>query len=415
MADNDGRKAPFPWFGGKRKAAPIVWDLLGDVPHYVEPFAGSLAVLLNRPHPCNRPYFSETVNDLDGFIANAWRAIQWHPEEVARHASWPVTEADKQARQIACLQWRSEATLELLAGSADWCDPRIAGWWLYGVACHIGAFSGDGPWTVDRATGRIYKQPMVRNEPGVRRNLPHLTGNGRGVNHAGLREPGVSRNRPHLTGNGRGVNHAGLREPGVRRNRPQVGDNGRGVNKPQLRESGVLSDDPDSEFHAMTMPGLKRWMQLLSARLRHVRIINGDWTRVVTTGAAHTIPVRIGDGPAGVFLDPPYDSTIRSKGLYQAHDGADDGSVAAEVRAWCAKVGEDPKWRIVLAGFDTEHGELEALGWTVHEWFTAGYLTGGMGNVDTSVDGGGQQHRERLWASPHCLPIGETSTQGSLW
>lgn len=55
-------KAPFPWFGGKSKAAPTVWQLLGDVPHYVEPFAGSLAVL-NRPHPCNRPYYSETVND----------------------------------------------------------------------------------------------------------------------------------------------------------------------------------------------------------------------------------------------------------------------------------------------------------------------------------------------------------------
>lgn len=34
-------KAPFPYFGGKSKAAPLVWQLLGDVEHYVEPFAGS--------------------------------------------------------------------------------------------------------------------------------------------------------------------------------------------------------------------------------------------------------------------------------------------------------------------------------------------------------------------------------------
>lgn len=27
-----------------------MWRLLGDMPHYVEPFAGSLAVLLQRPH-----------------------------------------------------------------------------------------------------------------------------------------------------------------------------------------------------------------------------------------------------------------------------------------------------------------------------------------------------------------------------
>ena len=414
MANNDARKAPFPYFGGKRRAAPVVWQLLGDVPHYVEPFAGSLAVLLDRPHPCNRPYHSETVNDLDGFIVNAWRAIQWAPEEVARHASWPVSEADKQARQIACLQWRDDVVLDLLAGSAEWFDPMIAGWWLYGVACQIGAFSGDGPWTQDPKTGRIIKQPIVRTEPGVNRNRAQIGDDGRGVNHAGLREAGVSRDLPHLGSDGQGVNHAGRRETGVSRDRAHLVSDGQGVNRPQLREAGVLSDEPDNEFHAMTMPGLIRWMQLLSARLRHVRIINGQWHRVVTSGAAHTIPVRMGDGPAGVFLDPPYDSVIRSKGLYQAHDGADDGSVAAEVRAWCAEAGSNPKFRIVLAGYDTEHGELEQLGWTVHEWYTKGYLTGGMGNVDTSEDGGGQQHRERLWASPHCLPLDGTS-QGALF
>lgn len=43
-------RAPFPWFGGKSRAAPLVWSALGDVANYVEPFAGSLAVLLARPH-----------------------------------------------------------------------------------------------------------------------------------------------------------------------------------------------------------------------------------------------------------------------------------------------------------------------------------------------------------------------------
>jgi site-specific DNA-adenine methylase len=38
--------APFPWFGGKSRAAKLIWSRLGDVPNYVEPFAGSLAVLL---------------------------------------------------------------------------------------------------------------------------------------------------------------------------------------------------------------------------------------------------------------------------------------------------------------------------------------------------------------------------------
>ena len=57
-------RAPFPWFGGKSRAAPLVWAALGDVANYVEPFAGSLAVLLARP---SAPRV-ETVNGLDCYL-----------------------------------------------------------------------------------------------------------------------------------------------------------------------------------------------------------------------------------------------------------------------------------------------------------------------------------------------------------
>ena len=66
--------APFPYFGGKRKAAPLIWPRFGDdCTNYVEPFFGSGAVLLSRP-----PGFRgvETVNDLDCYLANFWRALQ---------------------------------------------------------------------------------------------------------------------------------------------------------------------------------------------------------------------------------------------------------------------------------------------------------------------------------------------------
>jgi DNA adenine methylase len=147
------------------------------------------------------------------------------------------------------------------------------------------------------------------------------------------------------------------------------------------------------------MPELVRWFRHLCARLRHVRIINGDWSRVVKTGAAHNIVVRQGKGPAGIFLDPPYaDTSGRAKGLYN-HDSM---MVAHDVREWCLAHGDDPKFRIVLAGFEGEHGEvLEKAGWSVHEWFKKGHLRGGMGNVGGS--GNHQMHRDRLWASPHCL------------
>jgi len=83
-------RAPFPWFGGKSRVAHLVWQRFGNVPNYVEPFAGSLAVLLARPHPPK----TETVNDLDCYLANFWRAVQSEPAEVALYAGHPVSEVD---------------------------------------------------------------------------------------------------------------------------------------------------------------------------------------------------------------------------------------------------------------------------------------------------------------------------------
>lgn len=365
-------KAPFPWFGGKAKAAPAVWEALGDVAHYVEPFAGTLAVLLNRPHPCNRTYFSETVNDMDGLLVNAWRAIQLHPEETAAHASWPITECDKHARQVALLRWRDEQQFEHLMGDPRWCDPEMAGWWLWGICTHIGGgwCTGEGPWTADE-TGRLVKQ--AKPGKGQRKSLPGLTSNGIGVHRPQLREPGVSRDRSHLSNDGQGVHRPQLRELGVSRKRPDLGNNGKGVHHAGTREPGVLSDDPANEFHPMTMPELVRWFQWLSARLRHVRIVNGDWKRVCTTGALKMLEIRQQKGVAGIFLDPPYsDLAGRAKGLY----AVENLSVAHSVRDWCLENGGDPDYRIVLAGFAGEHDELEAHGWHAVEWFKSGFLQG---------------------------------------
>jgi site-specific DNA-adenine methylase len=41
--------APFPWFGGKANACETVWQAFGAVDNYVEPFAGSAAMLLGAP------------------------------------------------------------------------------------------------------------------------------------------------------------------------------------------------------------------------------------------------------------------------------------------------------------------------------------------------------------------------------
>ena len=169
-----GLQAPFPWFGGKRRVAGDVWRRFGNPPNYVEPFAGSLAVLLGRPHVGK----TETVNDLDGFIANFWRAVSAAPDETARWADWPVNENDAHARHVWLVNQR--ATLEArLSGDPHFYDPKIAGWWAWGVCAWIGGgyCSGEGPWV--SINGHLTLGDAGR---GINRKLPHLSNAGQGIN-----------------------------------------------------------------------------------------------------------------------------------------------------------------------------------------------------------------------------------------
>ncbi len=158
--------APFPWFGGKRDVAPQVWDALGNVSHYVEPFFGSGAVLLQRPHAAK----FETINDFDGLLANFWRAVRADPQAVADHADWPCNEADLHARHVWLVGQRDSLTARLM-GDAEYYDPKAAGWWVWGSCNWIGGgwCSGKGPWV------------SIDGELTDTRQLPHLS-EGRGVN-----------------------------------------------------------------------------------------------------------------------------------------------------------------------------------------------------------------------------------------
>jgi DNA adenine methylase len=150
-------KAPFPWFGGKSRVADIVWERFGNVPNYVEPFFGSGAVLLGRPHSPG----TETVNDLDCYLANFWRSIKTNPSTTAAWADWPVNEADLLARH----QWLvDQAEFKAhMRRDPEHCDLRIAGWWVWGICQWIG--SG---WCAQRGNGHQPEQ------------LPHLGDAGRG-------------------------------------------------------------------------------------------------------------------------------------------------------------------------------------------------------------------------------------------
>ena len=169
--------APFPWFGGKRAIAAQVWQWLGDVPNYVEPFFGSGAVLLQRPdyEPTRH---TETINDADGLLCNFWRAVTADPEAVAHWADWPVIENDVHARH-AWLVSQKDALQARLEGSPEYYDAQVAGWWVWGLCCWIGRgwCSGDGPWQV------VDGQLVHRGDAGqgIHRQRVHLGDAGQGI------------------------------------------------------------------------------------------------------------------------------------------------------------------------------------------------------------------------------------------
>ncbi len=315
--------APFPYFGGKSKAAPLVWSRFGVVDNYVEPFCGSAAMLLAAPDGRR----TETINDADGFVANFWRAVAADADSVAHHADWPVIEADLEARHAWLVQRSDRLRWQL--EDPDFYDAKIAGWWAWGACAWIGSgwCAGVGPHVTTGA--RIFD----------RRQIPHLGNAGRGIN----------RQIPHLGNAGRGIN----------RKIPHLGNAGRG------------------DF-------IRGWMQALSARMRDVRVTNGDWTRVLST------IVTTRHGVTAVFLDPPY-----VKGSMDYAAGGVGTSVSAEVAKWCAEHGDDPKMRIALCGHADEH-DLHEAGWSPVVW----KARGGYARSDDAV---ANRKSETIWFSPHCI------------
>jgi len=170
--------APFPYFGGKSLACETVWAALGDPENYVEPFAGSAAMLLGRPNVGK----VETINDADGFVANFWRAVSLDAAEVARHVDWPTNEADLIARH-SWLVRNAQGLLQRLEADPDYYDAKVAGWWCWGACNWIGSgwCSGTGPWQHDGEKLVDARQlPHLSAGQGVNRKLPHLGNAGQG-------------------------------------------------------------------------------------------------------------------------------------------------------------------------------------------------------------------------------------------
>ena len=366
-------RAPFPWFGGKSRAAHIVWERFGEVPNYVEPFAGSLAVLLGRPTPAR----IETVNDLDCYLSNFWRAVQADAEAVARFADWPVNETDLHARH----RWLVEQIdfRERMKRDPDYFDPKVAGWWVWGICQWIGSGWCSSPeWTGRTNAGA---KPRGINTVGYR-SRPDLSGE-RGIHRKRERDLAGAANwqkRPNLSRGGRGV-HMTQQLPMLS---GDSGASGRGIHASGLAQKLPRMDRGAASTRlASSSESIVSWMVALQERLRRVRVTCGDWKRVLGPSVTEHI------GVTGIFLDPPYGDTGRDPSIY-THD---DLLVAGVVREWAIANGGNPKLRIALCGYEGEHAMPPT--WECVSWKAMGGYASAAGNTTNAK-------RERIWFSPHC-------------
>ena len=354
-------RAPFPWYGGKRRTVDVVWRAFDpEVSNYVEPLFGSGAVLLGRPGGAGK---IETINDLDADVANFWRAVVAAPELVAHHADWPVNEADLHARHVWLVERLPEHRARMHA-EAQYFDAERAGLWVWGLCQWIG-----GGWV---AEPRSQKRPRLANTgTGVNlsQQIPNLCVES-GASGCGVHASG---RRPHLSNAGIGVNSP--------ERRPDL-TNAHGVHLPSLGN--------DRGLNGVAAAPCLDWFRELQARLRRVRVACGDWSRVLGPSVLGKGKNVGGRRPCAVFLDPPYPPTERDPGLYRE----DAEGVAEQVRLWAIEHGDDPDLRIALCGYA---GACDMPGsWTEHAWKGArGYA--GEANAN--------RERERIYFSPHCLPI----------
>lgn len=92
-------KPPMPYYGSKQTIGAKIASLLPKHDHYVEPYAGSLTVLLAKT-----PSRMETVNDLDRDLMVFWRVLRDDPLELERVcALTPHARAEYEAAQDAGL------------------------------------------------------------------------------------------------------------------------------------------------------------------------------------------------------------------------------------------------------------------------------------------------------------------------
>ena len=302
----------------------MVWSRFGRVERYIEPFAGSLAVLLANPQPPN----IEIVCDLNCMIANFWRSVVADPEAVARYADWPTFHADLTARHKWLLLHR-DTVARKCQDDPDWCDPKAAGWWVWGMSHWIGG---------GFCSSKTAQIPSV---------TPCSSGGGSGVSVQRINVPFTTQ-RPHvaLSGGGEGVSRQRINVPF------------RDKHSPRTIDTEALGER------------LAPWMQKLARRLSNVIVLCRSWQSALSPTLLGNTTTKSTD--TAIFMDPPYrvSGNRRAASLYASDfDGTSEDTAVASYNwavahgqqfkiAYCCRQGDFD----VPAGWTSDTKTMKSLG-----------------------------------------------------
>ena len=419
--------------------AGLVWERFGKVDRYIEPFAGSLAVLLAAPEPAPK----EVVSDTNGYIVNFWRSVQNDPDAVAYHAEYPTLHHDLTARQHTLWEWYLNS--DQLLTDPHYYDTQVAGWWVWGTSNYIAGnyamkssgFTDDVPQLPHTkhgargvAQGRVKGGVFTEGRPHVTKKLlggqgiqasresfndkrPHVYPHhekGLGVS-SGAKLSEFHDKRPNvfaLRTGGQGVSASSAH---FQDNRPHIRSHkqgGQGVGISTDLQDGVTTNagyippaDPDMElpdcYESWMRIEIFHYMRQLQARLRRVTTLNRPFGSFITpTIAGFTKTVKL---DTAIFLDPPYRTEARTETLYSSDlDGTSD-DVAVESYEWAVANGQDFK-----IAYCMHEGDFPVPdGWSSHEVRFAGHHS-----QSTKAN----RRLDQIIFSPRC---DRTATQESLF
>ena len=156
------------------------------------------------------------------------------------------------------------------------------------------------------------------------------------------------------------------------------------------QKDGKLKRYPGGFWAGIQEPyntNIYKWFRELSERLRYVRVVCGDWTRVCGGNWQTNM------GICGMFFDPPYGIENRDTKIYH-HDST---TTAKNVESWVLERGNNKNYRIVVAGYKEEYQLLVENKWTTVNW----KAQGGYSNLGKKINNKNNE-RETLFLSPHC-------------